>query len=397
MLTIQDPSTKYRISLWHLGFRPFFLGASIFAFISMFIWFGIQSLGWQLQTENINSIAWHSHEMIYGYALAVIAGFLLTAVRNWTGVNTLHGWKLAVLFLLWVAARCLALIPFNHHLLFVAVLELLFISGLLFALLRPVLKVRQWRQLGILLIVFSFLLGDILYFMSILGWWQASYQVGVYIGFYLVLMLIFIMARRVVPFFIEKGVSASITIQNWAWLDYLSLILFAVYVLLELLMAHQFSKLLALLLFVLHGLRLWQWHHREIWTRPLLWVLYLAYSMLVLGFAMQGLSLFISISSGLVTHAFAVGGVGVMTIGMMARVALGHTGRDVFHPPKLLSLIFIIFLFAGITRVLLPIVFGQYYTLWIAISQIAWMVSFVLFVWLYLPMLIRPRVDGQYG
>jgi uncharacterized protein involved in response to NO len=210
--------------------------------------------------------------------------------------------------------------------------------------------------------------------------------------------MVFIMARRVVPFFIEKGVGYEIQLKNWLWLDVLSLIFFGIFAAGDLLSPNQqIVSLIAGLLFVLHSIRLIQWHTPGIWRKPLLWVLYLAYGFITIGFALKAAVYLVGLSPFVALHAFSVGGVGMMTIGMMSRVALGHTGRNVFEPPGILTLIFFLMLLATIFRVAMPLVVMSQYTLWVGISQAFWIASFVVFSFVYMPMLIKPRIDGQYG
>jgi uncharacterized protein involved in response to NO len=157
------------------------------------------------------------------------------------------------------------------------------------------------------------------------------------------------------------------------------------------------STALALVLTLLHGWRLTAWHTPGIWQKPLLWILYLAYAAIVLGFGLTVLANLGYLNPRLATHAFGYGGVGLMTLGMMARVALGHTGRNVFDPPPILRWIFLLAILGLVARVALPLLLPGAYSLWIGASQILWALAFGLFCWLYAPMLVKPRVDGRFG
>ena len=129
----------------------------------------------------------------------------------------------------------------------------------------------------------------------------------------------------------------------------------------------------------------------------MLWVLYTAYSFLTLGFALKTASVWFDVSSFLSIHAFTVGGIGTLTLGMMSRVTLGHTGRNVQQPPRGLSIAFMLLLIAAVMRVILPLLFPEQYNLWLVISQILWITGFGIFLILFVPMLIKPRIDGQPG
>jgi len=139
------------------------------------------------------------------------------------------------------------------------------------------------------------------------------------------------------------------------------------------------------------------WHTKGLWHKPLLWVLYLAYGWIVLGFALKVSAFAFGISPFLAIHAFAVGGIGMMTMGMMARVSLGHTGRDVLEPPSALFWIFAILFMGTVIRVIFPLLNPVHYILWIGLSQVLWMISFSVFLMLYLPILVSPRIDGKPG
>lgn len=398
MLNITEPVND-RIALLHLGFRPFFLLAGVAGVLLMAAWFWLYQFGHTLPAAlPLAPTTWHAHEMIYGYTLAVIAGFLLTAMRNWTNVQTLHGPTLLVLVLLWLGARLMPLINHPDALLAMAVLDLGFGIGLSLALLHPLVKVRQWGQLAVVSKVLLLVAGNAVFYLGLLGHFDQGLHWGLYGGLYLILSLILVMARRVLPFFIEKGVDATITLTNRRWLDLSSLVLLLAFLVVEVLFPlPRIAAVIALLLFALHALRMMDWHHPGIWRKPLLWVLYLGYAWIPLGFALRGLQLFMPINPMLAIHAFTVGGIGLITLGMMARVALGHTGRNVFTPPAILKWLFIALLLSGLIRVLLPMLLPAQYGLWIGLSQLLWVAAFGLFTWTYAPMLIQARVDGRQG
>ncbi|MEZ5453750.1 MAG: NnrS family protein [Thiothrix sp.] len=400
-LDIQPPVTgKYALS--HLGFRPFFLGAGLFAVIGMVLWAGIYGFGWQGLHPAYPSIAWHAHEMVFGYAVAVAAGFLLTAIKNWTGQQTLHGRPLLGLAGVWLLARIL---PFTGlPLLTAAVADVVFMLWLLWAAVQPVVRARQWQQVGIVSKIALLLLANLTFYFGLLGYWPVGLTVGLYAGFYLIVALILTMGRRVIPFFIERGLGCPFEARNHVWVDRAGLILFLAFVVAELFALAGSGQdmawvaaVLALEQVPLHGVRLWGWHHANLWRKPLLWVLYLAYGWLVLGFLLKFLAVAAGVSPWLAVHAFAYGGIGIMTVGMMARVILGHTGRNVFEPPGILSVIFLLLFAGAVIRVFAVWWLPQFHGFWILASQLVWIAAFLVFVWTYAPMLLRVRVDGRYG
>lgn len=398
MLNIQENQPPKGFALFNLGFRPFFLGAAGFAVVATLMWMGIYVFGWAIRLQAFPPVTWHAHEMIFGYSLAVIAGFLLTAVKNWTGHQTVQGFSLCLLFLLWLTGRIL---PFFGDIISVqllAVIDNLFILFLILATAIPVIKARQWSHTGIISILFLMLMSNLLFYAGVLGIISRGVNWGLYSGLYLIIALIFLMGRRVIPFFIEKGVGYTVQLKNRLWLDISSLLFLIFFWAADLFILNQWlTASLAGILCLLHGMRMVGWHTHGIWKKPLLWVLYLAYGSLVLGFGLKAASLFLGTSPYLAVHAFAFGGIGMMTLGMMSRVSLGHTGRNVLDPPPALFWVFSILGLGALFRVILPIIFPAQYTLWIGASQILWIISFTLFCIIFLPILWKPRTDGVYG
>jgi uncharacterized protein involved in response to NO len=397
-LHIQQPGQKpHPFALFNLGFRPFFLLAALFAMVSMGAWgsvyFGVNSLaGLQIAPQQ-----WHAHEMLFGYAMAVIAGFLLTAVRNWTNVPTLTGIKLALLSALWLAARVLMLVA-PHQVLPVFILDVGFNLALVVAVTIPLVQAKQWKQLSLVSKIVLLGLANACFYLGVLGQLEHGVRWGLYSGLYLILALIFVMARRVVPFFIERGVGYPLQLVNRPWVDYSSLVLMALFWLVDVFTEQaKLAAGLAALLFVVHAIRLRDWYSPGVWKKPLLWVLFLGYGAALSGFLLKALTAVLPLSPYLAVHAFAVGGIGLMTAGMMARVILGHTGRDIQSGPRWLPVIFIALFFAFVARVGLPLVAPAYTMQWVGLALAAWLFAFAVFLWIYAPMLIKPRVDGQPG
>jgi uncharacterized protein involved in response to NO len=398
MINIDQPARHTGIAILNLAFRPFFAGAAVFSVLSMLVWMGIYIFGWQWQPVGLPAATWHAHEMIYGYGMAVIAGFLLTAVKNWTGVQTLYGMPLLLLFLLWLTARLLLLVGGAGVLAWAALADGLFNLLLVAALAWPIFKVRQFKQFGILSKVILLMLANLLFYAGVLEIYPWGVQAGLYSGVYLILALIFVMSRRVLPFFIERGVGQPVTLTNRAWLDGASLFLFLAFWIADIIEPDSLLvACLAGVLCVLHAVRLAGWYAAGIWEKPLLWVLYLAYVAVAIGFALKVAVYLFGISPFLPLHAFTYGGVGLFTLGMMARVTLGHTGRNILEPPAAVAWMFGLLAIGSVVRVALPLFDAAHYVLWIGVSQVLWVLAFSLFLWAFLPMLFQPRTDGQFG
>jgi uncharacterized protein involved in response to NO len=376
-------------------FRPFFIAAGLSAFLLIPLWLLILTghVEWQ---NDLGAAGWHAHEMIFGYSIAVAAGFLLTAVKNWTGIQTLHGYPLLLLFLLWIIARILPF--FGVPLSIIAAADNLFILLLTVSISLPLLKAKHWKSFALVLHLFLLLMSNIVFYLGAYDILFHGIHYGLYLGLYLILSLIFIMGRKVIPFFIEKGVDYPIQVTNWKWIDKSNIVIFWLFGIADLINPNSyFTAGFAGLSALIHGIRLGGWHTRGIWKRPLLWILYLGYAFLVLGFTLKVGAILNGISVFLALHAFAYGGIGMITIGMMARVSLGHTGRNIYAPPRSLFWIFALLLYGALIRVIFPLIDSSFYLLWITLSQSIWIFAFAWFSIIYFPIFVYPRIDGRYG
>ncbi len=363
----------------------------------MATWLWVYAGSAHIYTPGIAPTLWHAHEMLYGYAFAVIAGFLLTAVKNWTGVQTPHRGSLAILFLFWVMARVsnhVAAVPLAVG----GLADLAFNVFLVIAIAIPILKTRQWKQTAIVGKVLLLAVLNALFYLDVLGLFVNGAWWAVYGAFYTILALILMMARRLIPFFVERGVGYDVTLRNSKVLDIASLVLFVELMISELFGIWVTATLwVAAALFAIHLARLLLWYTPGIWRRPLLWSLYLAYAMLVLGFLLFALTGWLGIPKILALHAFAIGGIGVMTLSMMTRVSLGHSGRNIHAVPAPISIALVLLAGASITRVFAPMIDPAHYLLWVEVSGVLWIVAFAAFSAVFAPILLSPRTDGRYG
>ncbi len=388
-------------ALFNLGFRPFFLGAGFYALVAMFAW-------WMQYSGYISSPsmtpAWHAHEMLFGYTFAIIVGFLLTSIRNWTGLDTLSGSGLFLLFALWVVAR---FANGAGAMLIAAISDLVFMVVFGLCAIIPIVQVKQWRQTAIVGMILVMLLANSLYYaghlfeIDLVSGIGAS-ALGNYIGFYVILGLVLMMTGRVVPFFIRLGVEEDVELTAKPLLEIINFVIYAIFTVISLLWLAGMPLagavyLLAGILTVLNSYRLLSWHTNGIWARPLLWTLFVSYGFIVLGFLLYSLLYFGWFSLFIPLHAIAVGGIGLLTLSMMARVSLGHSGRSIHEPPKSISIAFLFLIVAAIVRVLFPVAVPEYHLTWIQFSQFLWMAGFLVFLYGYAPMLVQPRIDGKPG
>lgn len=400
-------SNPQKLALFNLGFRPFFLGAGVFAVVSIALWMLVYSNNGFVSIANISISQWHAHEMLYGYSMAVVAGFLLTAVKNWTGIPTIHGKPLMALFMLWCAARLLFL--FGTALLaWAAAADLMFGLMLIIAIAQPIIKAKQWKQLAVVSKVILLWVGNLVFYLGCFGLLTNGMLFAINGAVLLFISLILMIGRRVIPFFIERGVEPNgdgsrVQLKQYKWLDISILVVFiALFLNTIFIQIPNLTVLLAPTLFALNGYRLCNWHTAGIWRVPLLWSLYLSAWLINIGFFCFGLQVLYSHMTNLnlpilTLHIFTIGGIGLMTLSMMSRVALGHTGRDIRKSSRWLGLAFTGIIASVAFRTLMPMINSQLYTDWVLIAAILWVLSFAIFVIIYTPILLKARVDGTFG
>ena len=376
-----------------LGFRPFFLCAGLAALFLLVVW--LCFLGGQMPANPYyGPMGWHSHEMLFGFTTAVIAGFLLTAVRNWTGIDTITGKPLAALAALWLAGRILPFLPVPGAV--IALVDLAFLPMLALALRHPLMEAESKSNRVFLVALALAACANLLVHLQALGVTSGSAIIGTGMMRYLVLWLLVIITGRIMPFFTRTGVPGVAPVNRDDIERLAVALLFALMVADLLAPTSWVTGLIAAALAVVHIIRVKGWYDHKIWTSPILWVLYTAYFWLIASFVLQALGALGWVAPNLTTHAFTYGTVGIFTMGMMSRVALGHTGR-MLETARPINIAFIMLNVGAAVRVLMPIVAPGQYSAWLYISGGLWLASFAIFCVVYLPILIRPRVDHQPG
>jgi len=378
--------------LFSLGFRPFFLLAGIAAVALLVVW-GLLYSGGMRADAYYGPVGWHIHEMLFGYTVAVIAGFLLTAVRNWTNRPTLNGTPLALLAALWVAGR---MVPFGgSHLpgAVIAATDLAFLVLLIPAVGVPLLRSRQKHNYIFIALLLGLALGNLMVHLQALGVTGGTARTGIYAGLTLVVLLMLIMGGRVIPFFTERGVGGA-PVKRWRWVEWLSLGTVPALVLVEAPgVPAALVPALAGVAAAANAVRLAGWYRRRVWSQPLLWVLHLGYAWMVAGFALLALGAVLGQPPAMSVHAFTAGGIGVLTLGMMARVALGHSGRRL-HASVPLAAAFVAVNLAAFVRVFLTGALPGWYHELMFVSIGFWVLAFGIFTLVYAPILLRPSLEG---
>ena len=342
-----------------------------------------------------NPLHWHGHEMIFGYATAVIAGFLLAAVRNWTSIDTPSGTPLMLLVMVWLLGRLACTLPLGLPPVLIATIDLAFLPALMLALSGPLIRAKKFRNMVFLLILALLTLANLLMHLQALGL-EASGGLGIKLGLGLIILVIVAMGGRVIPFFTRNplpGMEPRIR----PWVEVCAVAGVALLLLLELLaIPSLYLAVLSLLVGAIQFIRLSGWYDQRIWSRPIIWVLHLAYASIALGFVFKGLALLDWLPSSSAIHALGFGGIGLITLGMMARVSLGHTGRMLELPALTVWGIRLLTL-GAIIRFAATLLSNEQRMLLLIASAICWVLAFSAFFKDYAPMLIRPRIDGRPG
>jgi uncharacterized protein involved in response to NO len=407
---ILDPDKANRIlPIFRLAFRPFFLGAAIFSLVALSLWgsFWLTGVSW---TPYGGWLWWHAHEMLFGFVCAVIVGFLLTAVQNWTGQASINGWPLAALFSLWLLARLLLLYPIATLDAILPWLDLAFLPIVAFVIGRLVWRVRQYQNLIFVPVLLLLSISNAQMHWAVVQGDAALFKQAAHGSIFLIVLIMVVLGGRVIPFFTANATATRRTNPS-PWIEITSIASVAALALLQLfgfisLLPTAVVAALFLIAALTHLLRLLSWRPWITLSQPLLWSLHAAYLFIVLGFFLcalhfVGLTLawpgIFTSSYATLLHSFTLGGMGLLTLAMMSRVALGHTGRELVVSPWI-SFGFVCLCAAYLCRIWLPLVWpgSSHYASYL-LSIIFWLLGYGLFVTFYLPILCRPRIDGRPG
>lgn len=401
MMQITDLQKEQKITpLLRLGFRPFFLSGALFSVVAIILWL-LMYKGTVSLSPLGGGYWWHIHEMIFGFGCAIIAGFLLTAVQNWTGARGAQGTTLLVLFILWLAGRVVVLMPNLLGETLSTIIDLSFLPVVAFVLGKPIVAIKQYRNLFFVPLLLLFTLANAE--MHLATYFPETFSItfASYAGVLLVVFLMSVMAGRVVPMFTANGTKTPKTIPL-PWLDKMTngcLGVAMLYLLLQPVLG--FSETFFGVLMIIAGIfQTMRWIRWKPWITlgvPLLWsihgsIKFMAYGLIVLGCSY----LIAEIPSNHVWHLLTVGGMGGLILAMISRVSLGHTGRPLV-PPKAMTVAYICIFLAALIRALGPWALPEKTLLFIDISGTFWLLAFGIFVVTYAPMLMSARKDGRPG
>jgi uncharacterized protein involved in response to NO len=377
-------------TILNYAFRPFFLLNGLFAMVVMTVW--IMALhGIDVVPLPANTMLWHGHEMIVGFAGASIAGFMLTAVATWTGRPPVQGSLLGWLVLAWLAGRLAMALSGGLPSTLVAAMDMSFPLLLCGIASREVIAARNRRNLPIALITALFALLNLLYHLG-------ADRMALYLLIHLVLVLITVIGGRIIPNFTANWMNARGQIElpvSGGVIDPIAIFCtIAVGIAASLSDTGWVLGVLAFAAALAHAIRLGRWRGLATTSEPLLFVLHVAYLWLPVGYALMGLAAFgIVFTPTAALHALTMGGVAGMVLAVTTRVALAHTGRAL-HAARLTVIAYGIFMLAVVIRTLSPLGGAGYLEL-IDVAAAGWIIAFGLFTWVYWPVLTGPRVDDK--
>lgn len=382
-------------ALFNLGFRPLYLAGAAFGVVAIALWLavlrGALSPGDYLPA--IAPVAWHAHEMIFGFAAAVVVGFLLTAVRAWTGLQTINGGKLAALVALWVVARVLV---WTGPVVPAVVADLAFLPCAAFAVLHTLRKAGNKRNefLASLLLAFGSL-------NALFHFYVAENNVDhalrcIYAAIGIVTLFVSVIGGRVIPMFTANAIPGFVA-RRWRPVE------FAVPVFTLLASFSDALHLnpllvfaLALAAFLVHLVRMIGWRSWRAQRPPILGVLHQAYAWIPIAYLLLAFCQLGIVSHTLAIHAFTFGAIGGAIIAMITRTARGHTGLPLIASRKDMGSYQLVMM-GAVARVFGPILVPSLYLAWIDIAGACWILVFAIYVFGYARALCRPRADGKPG
>ncbi len=385
------PAT-HGVAFLRLGFRPFYFGAAVFACLAIPFWIAL-FLGQINVSLSVSPLLWHAHEMLFGFAVAVIVGFLLTAAKAWTGIATPRGALLGALALLWVAARITAVVgPYSLY----AALDIALLPIVAAILASILIRANNHRNLPLVLILALLAVANLAFHLSVSGLMAASPMIALHAGLALIVMIECVMAGRVIPAF-TSAVTPGLKIAMRPRLEQLTLGVTGLALVLWVFAPPGPVTLSACAVAAaLHLYRQAQWHPWGTRSRPILWILHISYLWIAPGFALLAVSQagWINQSAGL--HALAIGLTGGLIIGMITRTARGHTGRTLRASTSEI-LAYSLVVMAAIVRVVVPLLTPGGYVPALIVAALAWSVAFALYLFVFTPWLFSTRLDGKDG
>ncbi len=375
------------------GFRPFFLSAALWALFGMALWVPML-LGLLALPSAFDPVSWHAHEALFGYLGAVLAGFLLTAVPSWTGRSPLAGWPLLGLLALWVLGRIAVAASETLAAWAVAAIDVSCLVVLGGYVAREVVAAGNWRNLAVVALIGAFVAGNALFHWEAAGDAYAASGYGLRTGLAAAVMTISLIGGRIVPAFTRNWLAAlgsEALPAEFGRLDRLALLL--TLVALAVWVAFPEAPETGYLLLasgVLQAGRLARWRGADTGSEPLVWILHLGYAFVPLGMLALGAAILWPgvVPPASAQHVWMAGAIGVMTLAVMTRATLGHSGRELTAGPATAA-VYLSVVASVLARLAGGTVPEWSMPLW-TLSAVLWCCGYAGFLWLYGGLLIRP-------
>ncbi len=381
-----------RIPVLSCGFRPFFLGGALWAAVAMPLWLGL--ITGQVEFANsYGAIAWHAHEFLFGYASAVVAGFLLTAVPNWTGRLPVRGGPLLALFAIWAAGRLTLLLSDRIGLVAAIAVDSLFLPILAIVVLREIVAGGNWRNAKVAALIALLAAANIGFHVEVVSSGMADYALRA--GIAVVVALVMLIGGRITPSFTRNWLAARGSAHlpaPFGRFDVAAIAASALALLSWVAMPDSQAAGTALVgAGLVQALRLSRWAGAATWRQPLVLVLHVGYAFVPIGFLLVGAGILwpVFLPSSAVLHAWTAGMVGLMTLAVMTRASLSHCGRALTAGYGTQA-IYVAVALAALVRIAAGFL-GEWSNAALTISATAWTAAFAAFVILYGPMLLRSR------
>jgi uncharacterized protein involved in response to NO len=392
-----QPVSRPPLAIAAKGFRPFFLLAAAFAASIVPMWLAVLT-GLASASAYPDPVTWHAHEMLFGFTAAVIGGFLLTAVGNWTQRETLVGVPLLVLAGIWLLGRVAMVFSVSLPRGVPALVDLAFLPLLVVALARPIILGKNRRNLVMLVVLTALFAANLVVHLDALGVLTAgSARRACAVALDVILVIVLVIAGRVFPMFTRNATGVQ-AIRSIVALDIAAVLgMVAVAVLDATLTSARIVGSVAGVVGLLVALRAMHWGARHTLREPLLWILHAGHAWVAVGLLLRAAAAWIAaVPASSATHALTVGAIGSLTLGMMARVALGHTGRPLAIS-RAMYWAFAAVSAAAVVRVVFPIALPRHYVAGLVVAGVLWTGAFTTFLAVYAPILWGPRVDRKPG
>ncbi len=398
LIQIDEPS-KEKFSIFSYGFRPFFLAASIAAILPLIPW-TLYLL--DMFEPTISLKTWHAHEMLFGFVAAGISGFLLTAIPSWTNTPPLTGTGLKYFVYFWLAGRIAfwLFLVFEHPIFgYLLFLDLLLPIAQTMRITKIFIKTKSKRNFIFIAIMAALAVANILVILELNNITSNTAMIGAIFAPNIIMITIGVIGGRVTPNFTRsylKQRNIKAEIRTFPLIEKLALGLLIFNAIIDLIIPHStISYTIAICAAIAHLIRFSQWQSIKTLGNPMVWVLHLGYLWLIIALFFKGTESWLELPYNLYLHSFTIGAVGIYLLGIMSRAALGHTGRKLIAYRRI-TIAYLLLLAAAIIRTATPF-YTEFFTLGMVSTTILWVIAFGLYLWVYLPILTSPRIDGRAG